>query len=102
MLHLRRFFAVGEAGMILSSGDGATWVREVSPANVRLNGVRRGYGAGVVQAVGEAGAGGTHARCEGAWARRDAGFGERWMRGLAESGFVVGQRGAFRLAKGQD
>lgn len=89
------FFAVGEGGTILSSVDGVTWTREASPTTIRLNGLGAGRDRSVL-AIGEAGAGVLTRDTSGRWTQRDAGFGNRWMRGLLPSALaVVGQGGAL-------
>ncbi len=91
---LKRYTVVGEGGMILSSPDGVGWTREASPTAVRLNGVSGDGGI----AVGEAGAGALTRDANGGWTRADAGFGNRWMRGVwggQDNAVAVGQGGAI-------
>lgn len=97
---LNLFFIVGDGGTILSSPDGIAWTREASPTTVRLNGVSVGETANTVAAVGEAGAGLLTRDASGKWSQRDAGFGNRWMRGMMPSAeSVVGQGGGLFSAQ---
>ena len=91
---LKRYFTVGEGGAIHSSADAIVWLRESSPAGVRLNGV--GEVDGVIYAVGEAGAGCVVRDAAGKWSRADAGWGDRWVKRAANLGSaVLGQSAAF-------
>ncbi len=93
---LKRYFAVGDGGIILSSADAVAWVREASPTSIRLNGVTDS-GNGTVYAIGESGAGLLQRDPNGVWTRSDVGFGNRWMRGLIlfDQRCAVGQGGAI-------
>ena len=97
--NLRRFFAVGEGGIILASADGIVWTREQSPTGARLNTVVPGRVGGTVSVVGEAGAGLLIRGLDGVWTRTDAGFGDRWLRGVAMP-YAFGQGGAAFLQSG--
>ncbi len=95
---IKRLFAVGEGGVILASADGVVWAREASPTSVRLNAIAAL--GDTVSAVGEAGVGLLTREASGGWTRRDVGFSDRSMRGLA-GGVAVGQAGAiFSLTTG--
>jgi len=100
---LNLFFIVGDGGTILSSPDGTAWTREASPTTVRLNSVSVGETGNTVTAVGEAGAELLTRDATGKWSQRDAGFGNRWMRGMLPSAeSVVGQGGAILSAQTND